>query len=67
MPRAPARFRQADVTRAVKAAQNAGLTVGRLEVDLANGKVVIVAKEEAAAVATAAPSLAEWRARRGKG
>lgn len=41
MSRAPARATQADITRAVRAATAAGLTVSAVEVD-ANGKIVIL-------------------------
>lgn len=37
----PARFRQADVTRAIKAATAAGMRVGRIEID-PNGRIVIL-------------------------
>lgn len=39
---APARIRQADLTRALKAAQAAGLGDVRVEVDLPSGKIVIL-------------------------
>lgn len=68
MPRSPARFTQADVTRAVKAAVASGLTVGRIEIDH-EGRIIIEAKDGKTAAPIAAPaSLAEWRERRrGKG
>ena len=34
-------YRMADVTQAVLAIQNAGLTIGRLEIDLTTGRVQI--------------------------
>lgn len=37
----PARFRQADLTRAVKGARASGLPVQRVEID-PNGKIVIL-------------------------
>lgn len=40
MPRGPQTFKQGDVTRAIKAAQKAGLEVQRVEIDPL-GKIVI--------------------------
>jgi hypothetical protein len=45
MARAPAIFRQADVTRAFRAAQAAGVKVARVEIDR-DGKIVIVPADE---------------------
>lgn len=39
------RFKQIDVTRAVKAVEAAGLRVGRIEID-PNGKIVILTVEQ---------------------
>ncbi len=47
MARTPATFKQSDVTRAVKAVQAAGVTVGRIEIDPATGKIVIFAGSDA--------------------
>ncbi|MBO0749850.1 MAG: hypothetical protein J2O44_05420 [Porphyrobacter sp.] len=41
---APARFRQADVRRAIAAAREAGITVARVEIG-PDGRIVIVAGE----------------------
>jgi hypothetical protein len=43
MARAPSTFRQRDVSRALRAAASAGMTVDRVEIDRA-GKIVIVAR-----------------------
>ena len=43
MGRGPSIFKQGDVTRAIKGARAAGVEVGRVEVDLGDGKIVIVA------------------------
>jgi hypothetical protein len=45
MARAPAIFRQADVTRAFRAAKAAGVRVARVEIDR-EGKIVIVTADE---------------------
>jgi hypothetical protein len=37
-----AAFRQADLTRAIKAAKAAGVEIGRIEIDPASGKIVII-------------------------
>ena len=44
MARTPATFRQADVTRAVRAVVAAGVHIGRVEIDK-TGKIVIVAAD----------------------
>jgi hypothetical protein len=44
MSRGPAIFTEADVTRALKAAQKAGLPVYKYEIDL-TGKIVVVTKK----------------------
>ena len=43
---AAARFKEADVTRAVRGATNAGMMVGRIEID-PNGKIVILSESVA--------------------
>jgi hypothetical protein len=45
MARAPAIFRQQDVTRAFRGAQAAGVRVARVEIDR-DGKIVIVTADE---------------------
>jgi hypothetical protein len=42
MPRGPRAFKQRDVTRVMRAVKAAGVDIGRVEVDLATGKIVIV-------------------------
>lgn len=59
MSRRPIATRAA-ITRALKAAQAAGLKVGRLEVE--RDKIVIYSKEDAGPEATSA--LDTWRAKR---
>jgi hypothetical protein len=46
MSKAQQTFKQGDVTKAVKGAQNAGLTVQRLEIDKAGKIVVFVSRLE---------------------
>lgn len=46
---APARFKEADVVRAVRGATKAGMRVGRVEID-PNGKIVILSESIAPAV-----------------
>jgi hypothetical protein len=43
---APARFKQDDVTRAVKGATAAGMRVGRVEID-PNGRIVVLSESVA--------------------
>jgi hypothetical protein len=61
MSNRPASFRQADVSRAVKGATAAGLTIGRIEIDL-TGKIVLVAATEAVrgAITNRAGDVNEW-------
>jgi hypothetical protein len=56
MTRTPSRFRQADVTRAMKAVKAAGVAVARIEVE-PSGKVIIVAGQPAEGVM---PAENEW-------
>jgi hypothetical protein len=60
MPRRPATFRQADVTRAVRAAKAAGIEVARVEIDPESGRIVIIAA--AADTANANNALDQWLA-----
>jgi hypothetical protein len=62
MARAPCTFRQADVTRAVKAVRAAGVGIARVEIDK-SGKIVIVAGGTKAELSEPAP-LDAWRERR---
>lgn len=61
MSRAAARFRKADIERAVRAAQAAGLGIARIEID-PEGKIVIVPGQ--AAPPEKVDELAAWRAKR---
>jgi len=62
MANRPAPFRQADLSRALKAAAAAGLDVGRVEID-ATGKIVIVTAKEAP---TPQNDLDDWMCRRAR-
>jgi hypothetical protein len=58
MSRRPQPFRQSDVTKALKAAAKAGITVSHFEIDK-NGKIIVViGKPHAAAEVTAEQN--EW-------
>jgi hypothetical protein len=43
-PRSQLSFKRSDVTRAVRAAQDADLPIGRVEIDPSTGKIMIIAK-----------------------
>jgi hypothetical protein len=60
-----AKFRQVDVTRALKAARAAGITVARYEIDV-DGRIAIfsdVVHRTADAVAPAASAYDQWKAK----
>jgi uncharacterized protein GlcG (DUF336 family) len=59
MARAPLKFKQSDVTRAVKAARAAGLNVGRIEID-PSGRIVLVSQNDNAPPAETA--FDQWKA-----
>jgi hypothetical protein len=64
MPRSPGTFRQTDLTRAIKAARNAGVGVTRVEI-AKDGKIIIVTDEVCGADAdielTPDGELERWR------
>jgi hypothetical protein len=70
MRRAPAPFRQADVTKAIKGTVAAGVDIARVEIDAA-GKIVIVPGKPTEVPATPVDELdrelVEWEARHGEG
>ena len=55
----PAKFRQVDVTRALRAAKASGLTISRVEID-AEGKIVIVS-DVAYMATTVAPAISAYK------
>jgi len=64
MPRSPSTFRQTDLTRAIKAARNAGVGVTRAEI-AKDGKIVIIISKAGGANAdvelTPDDELERWR------
>jgi hypothetical protein len=59
-----AKFRQVDVTRALRAAKAAGLNVSRFEIS-ADGKIIVDSSVAAVATDTVAPGLSaleKWKA-----
>jgi hypothetical protein len=70
MARTPSTFRQADVTRAVKAVVAAGLGVARIEIDNCGKIVIVPGQPQEPAIARQDDldqELAEFEARHGKG
>jgi len=64
MPSAPLKFRQTEVTRAVKAMRKAGVDVARVDI-MPDGRISIVPADTAGEGAeTAESELDQWRARR---
>ena len=61
MTRQPVKFRQADISRAVKGAQAGGLDIGKIEIDGA-GKIILFAKSE---IETGS-DLERWEQRRAR-
>jgi hypothetical protein len=55
-----ARFRESDVTRAVKAVTKAGVEVARVMIDT-DGNIVVIAKAVDDASLSADDELARWR------
>ena len=67
MARIPSSFRQADVTKAVKAVATAGVGIARVEIGR-DGKIVIVTQQEAAGPQDGLDrELAEFEVRHGQG
>ena len=59
------RFRQIEVTRALKAAKAAGVEIGRIEIDV-DGRIIVIAGQGEAAPEAAIPppsAIERWRAR----
>ena len=59
MSRGQQTFKQRDVTKAIKATVNAGIAVGRIEIDK-NGKIVIVTARPEDAANEEKPGKNEW-------
>jgi hypothetical protein len=62
MSRAAANFRQADVTRALRAARAAGLEVARYEIDPVTGKIMVTTKLAGGEATAAGNDLDKWLA-----
>jgi len=60
MSRGSLTFRQTDVTRAVKAFEPAGLPVARVEIDIKDGKIIVVAGKSTETGVEGAPEQNEW-------
>jgi hypothetical protein len=60
MSRAAHTFKQADVTKALKAAVKAGIDVGRVEIDR-DGKIIVIVAEPAGAPDTDHETSADIR------
>lgn len=70
MPRGRVAFRQADLTRALRAARAAGIEVAKFEIDPGTGKIIVSTITACQPVSTAEMALEEWitdHARRTKG
>jgi|RhiMethySRZTD1v2_1073278.scaffolds.fasta_scaffold86044_6 hypothetical protein len=61
MTKRVARFRQADLQRALRGAKAAGLKVARVEIGPENGKIVIITDAETGQLPQS--SLEQWKAR----
>ena len=66
MSRRPCAFRQRDIARAVRGAEAAGVEIGRLDIDLATGKISIVPAAKLRAASDLDQELAEFEARHGQ-
>jgi hypothetical protein len=60
MPRGRGTFRQADVTRVLRAAKAAGLEVSSYEVEAGTGKIIVRTVSGGQPVSTAEMALEEW-------
>ena len=60
MSRGSQTFRQTDVTRAVKAFEAAGLGVARVEIDIKDGKIIVVAGKSTETAVEGTPEQTEW-------
>jgi hypothetical protein len=67
MSRTPSTFRQADVTKAVKAVVAAGVDIARVEIDAAGKIVIVTGKPIEVPVNELDRELQEWEARHGEG
>jgi ssDNA-binding replication factor A large subunit len=67
MARAPATFRQGDVTRAIRAAVAAGVDIARIEIARDGRIVIVTGKAQPAVQDDLDRELAEFEARHGQG
>jgi hypothetical protein len=60
MSRGSQTFRQTELTRAVKAIVAAGVEVASVEIDIKDGKIIVVARKSTETGVEGAPEQNEW-------
>ena len=67
MSRSPSTFKQADLTKALRAAQSVGLHVAGFKIDPQTGKIEVVTGKPPEVSDDLDRELADWEARHGEG